>query len=359
MAQIPATVFIDGVKADVRWFNSIQEMTVEQDWGRPTEARILFPIVTDVNGVWMDMAGRSQVPSGTRLRVEVSADGKTMVPLLDGEVVQVESRKSSEPGESLAVLVVRDDSEVLDRDGGLWIFEDETPENIVRTLLAEKRELFPEVVLESADEFRTAGKQAFVHRGSLWEGLCKIAKLYGAEIFVRPGSEKSTSRAFFVKVPQTQSRKKDLWINGPVRNLDEVEILDNFYRSPKVQAYDLELESKQIGQYLARSDSSAHLQLARVGPGAIGSQIYAIAEMEREKRGVLLRGKIRMGAYDDILDVFSWVRVGGTGERFTGDYLISKVLHRFLGGVWEQEIGLLGTANKVVESGRSPVGRIF
>jgi len=360
MASLPVRILINNQEANAVWLQSLKEVTVEQRLGQAAEARILFPLVVNTQGVWTDLSGAMDISAGQRVRVLASADGENLRALIDGEVVSVESRQSSEPGESLRVWVLKDDAAILDRDEGVWVYEKETPDQVARALFNELSPLFSEVQVEGGGQFQTPAPQAIVHRGTRWELLQKLAKIYGVDVFVRPGPRFGTSQGFFIKTPRSEEQKANLWINGPERNLEEVELLEDFHQPAQVKAHGLILQQKQESHSLADPGNAGRLHLAPTEMGqAAEAAPFAEAEMKRLNRGVLLKAKVRTLTYTDLLEAGAWVQVGGLGERYSGDFLVRSVVYRFLNDQWEQEVELLGSANEKRKPAFAPVGRIY
>lgn len=360
MAQIPVQIYINGEKANPTWSQSLKEITVEQAQGQSAQARLLFPIVVNTQGAWTDLSGAQELSAGQRVRIVASSEGEMQRALIEGEVVEVESRQSAEPGQSLRVWVVKDDSALLHRDEGVWIFEKETPDQVARALFSELDPLFSDIQIEGRGHFQTPAPQALVHRGTRWELLKKMAQLHGVEVFVRPGVRLGTSKAFFIKTPREEDRKANLWINGPERNLDEVELLEDFQQAAQVKVHNLTLQQKQEFHHTADPGNAGRQALFHPEIGqATEASSYAESEVRRLNRDVLLKAKVRTLTYNDILEPYAWVKVGGLGERYSGDFWVRRVSHRFANGQWDQEVELLGWAQAKRKPSLAPAGRIY
>lgn len=345
MSRVPAEIYINAKPASSLWMESIQQITVDHHMGRSTEVQITFPLILDEKGNWSDMKGDAEIKSESRVRILVSLGEQENQKIFEGNVIRTEIKASSQPGESSSVMVAQDDLSQLKQDEKVWVFEDAIPLQALNNVLNDVKQKFSSIETEEESFFQSLAWQPLVHRGSRWQLIEKLAQIYGVHFFARPTRDSDLNKFYFVRSPLSKEQKKGLWVNGPDRNLEEVEILDDYRRVAEGAASSLNLFNKQMELNTQTSEKAVSVQRKMVSPGSVGhvnSRQVAQSLVMREERAVLVKGKIKPESYSDVLFPHSWVRVGGLGERLSGEYQVARVKHTFLGGRWEQEVGLRG-----------------
>src|SRR5262245_35225146 len=108
-------LLFDGKAATKEQLERFETITVEQDAGRPWQARLEVSVCLDDQGNWIgDNEPFMQILH--RIRVELRLGEGDFQPLIDGPIVGCDSARRSSPGQSVVTVIVQDDSALLNRD---------------------------------------------------------------------------------------------------------------------------------------------------------------------------------------------------------------------------------------------------
>ena len=114
MSTVEYKMWFDGTSATQEQLDKLDEIVVDQVVDRAWEARIKIPVCVNNDGKW-EGENEAWMKAFTRIRLEVNPGNGTFVPLIDGPVVAFNSERTAIPGKSNVIVVVHDDSALLDR----------------------------------------------------------------------------------------------------------------------------------------------------------------------------------------------------------------------------------------------------
>jgi hypothetical protein len=324
----------------------IEEIEVTQEMDHFWEARLRMALCLDENGRWLHWPG-DMAQAFSRVRVELDIGNGRFVPLIDGPLVNIDAGLDSQPGRSTATMVVRDDSAFLNRDE-----EVEPPfESRCHSDLAE--ELFRrfEQIHDTRIEATTATPETTMRRGTVLQFLHELARINDRHAYVLPGEERGASIGCFLPDPEDAADLPALVMIGENRSLANASITEEPDGAEITQARVLRLD----GQGTTFETSAADLGLMRTLPAvpadltprrllhpadntAEDPEAAATAQARRNSYVYHLSGEVVPGCYGAVLAPYIKVRVDAGATPYSGDYLITKVIHRITSSVYTQQL---------------------
>jgi hypothetical protein len=115
-------VFLDNQSADESRLAGFSQVRVDQAIGMATEAELHMDICLDDKGNWSGIEEAFAQPF-KRVRVEVKLGEEAFVPLVDGPIVAQRFELSALPDASKLILVVHDDSVLLNQVEEVAVFD--------------------------------------------------------------------------------------------------------------------------------------------------------------------------------------------------------------------------------------------
>jgi hypothetical protein len=331
-------LYLDNEPADAETIARFGEIHVDQAIGMASEAQLHMDLTVDDEGYWDGMEEEFAQP-GARVRIEVKVgeDGE-YVPLIDGPIVGNRFELSAEPEGSKMVVVVQDDSVLLNRDETVELFEDKRADEIAS-------QLFGDFGLEAdVDETPDAGAtltRFTVQRGTAMQLLRELARAHGTHLYVKPGSTPGTSIGVFKYPSWDPSELPELLLLGPDRNLASFNAELDATRPLAATAYSVNASDKTIvGSTLdvpdiePLGDEGAHDVLApartlltrtREEQSDLDEAVFAAVNLSTFTYSA--SGEVDADSYEAVLQPYQIVTVAGVGGYLSGDYLISRVSH--------------------------------
>ena len=238
-------LFFNNNPATREQLDLVEEITIEQEIDMAWEARIQIPIATDDRGNWIG-ADAEIFREFTQVRVEIQIGDGAFVPLIDGPIVELSDRISSEPSQSMTTVIVQDDSVRLNREARVFLFE-----NLLDHEIASQ--LFGEVEQITATEIETTpapgnNSPAVVQRGTAMQLLRRLARRQGMHAYVLPGTEPGQSIGCFKPFPTQTDGLPPLILLGTERNVSEFNPSNNAQSPARVTGFTLNVFDKTVTQ---------------------------------------------------------------------------------------------------------------
>ena len=197
MAISEFRIYFDNMPADVERLALIEEIRVDQAIDMVTEAQITMPLGRDQNGDWPGVLDDTIQPLA-RVRIEVKVGENAFVPLIDGRVVAQRFELGGGPNESQGVIVVNDESAMMNRTDKARLFEDMAPEDIAA-------QIFDEYGLDPAVDQSGVGapslERVVTQRGTDFGLLRRLAREANMVAYVEPGVDPGQSTGRFRRLP--------------------------------------------------------------------------------------------------------------------------------------------------------------
>ena len=325
----------------------IEQIEVTQEMDAIWEARIEMVLALDARGQWLDWPGDSREPF-SRVRVEVDPGNGSFAPLIDGPLVSIDAGLDALPGRSVATMVVRDDSAFLNRDEGTEPpFEHRSDGQIAQELFSRFSQL------KSQDIRATQlTPETTTRRGTVLQFLRDLARANDRHAYVLPGAAPGASIGCFLPDPQGPAALPPLLMVGQSRNVAHARISQDPEGPERSQAQLLRLDDKGVTTF---ETSSTELGLMRELPARpadltprrllhpadnLRADPSAAASGAARRGGYVYRleGQTVPGRYPAVLVPYQKVRLDAGALPYSGDYLITQVVHRITPSLYTQHL---------------------
>ena len=345
-------LFFDNNPATREQLDLVEEITVEQEIDMIWEARIEILIATDDQGNWKG-ADAEIFREFTQVRVEIQIGDGAFIPLIDGSIVELSDRISSEPSQSMTTVIVQDDSVRLNREDQVFMFE-----NLLDHEIASQ--LFGEVEQITATEIETTpapgnNSPVVVQRGTAMQLLRRLARRQGMHAYVLPGTEPGQSIGCFKPFSTETDGLPPLILLGAERNVAEFNPRNNAQSPARVTGFTLNVFDKTVTQrtsdfgsldllgeeqtFAAEGDTAIQILPPRYGDAVDLDQAVA-AEALRSSYSTEATGRIINESYPAILSPYRVVSVYGANPNRSGNYLIRQVTHSLTRSYYAQSFSL-------------------
>jgi hypothetical protein len=330
----------------------VEQIEVTQEMDAFWEAHVRMALCLDANGTWQHWPGDTATPF-SRVRIELDLGSGRFVPLIDGPLAGVDAGLDTQPGRSTATMVVRDDSAFLDRDEEAEAaFENKSDSDVARTLF----ERFSQVIGETRVPPTQGAPATTARRGTVLTFLRRLARLNGRHAYVLPAAQQGgKSIGCFLPDPGASDGASDLpplVMIGIGRNLADAEITEDPRGPERTRSRVLRVNDQGVTTF---ETSAQDLGLMRDLPATPADltprRLLHPADNQREdptaavsgqarRRGYVyhLRSRVLPGCYGAVLTPYNKVRVDAGATPYSGDYLITRVVHRITPSLYTQEL---------------------
>ncbi len=311
------------------------------------EAELRLALCLDANGRWLHWPGDAAEPF-SRVRIEVDNGSGRYAPLIDGPLVSIDAALDAQPGRSTATMVVRDDSAFLNRDEDTEApFEHRSDSDIAFELFSRFGQLQSLRIADTdaVPEFTT-------RRGSVLQFLRDLGQASDRHAYVLPGDTPGASIGCFLPDPQGPEGLPPLVLIGEGRNLANATIGEDPDGGERTRAVLLRIDDQGTTTVEA---SAADLGLMRDLPARPADltprRLLHPADNTRADPTAATRARARRhgyvyrlsshvipGCYAGVLLPYQKVRVDAGATPYSGDYLITRVVHRITPSVYTQEL---------------------
>lgn len=334
--------------ADADELRRIEEIEVTQEMDAFWEARLRMVLCLDAQGTWLHWPGDTSKPF-SRVRVEIDIGDGRFVPLIDGPLVSMDADLDAQPGRSTATMVVRDDSAFLDRDEEI----DPTFENRSASAIAADIYSRFKGVIASTDVEPTSGQpETTTRRGTALQFLRELGRLNDRHAYVLPGDAPGTGIGCFKADPKDPTTLPPLVMIGANRNLSGATIVQDPQGGERTAAQvlrvsdqgvtTLETSAQDLGlmrDLPARPADLTPRRLLHPADNTLEDPAVAAAAQARRSGYVYeLRSHVIPGCYGGVLAPYQKVRLDAGKTPYSGDYLITQVIHRITPSMYAQEL---------------------
>ncbi len=325
----------------------IEEIEVTQEMDAFWEAQLRMALCLDANGTWLHWPGDTAAPF-SRVRVELDIGSGRFTPLIDGPLVSVDAALDSQPGRSTATIVVRDDSAFLNRD------EEIEPPFEHRSDSAIAEELFDrfEQIRDKRIEGTAATPETTTRRGTVLQFLRELATASDRHAYVLPGDEPGASIGCFLPDPADAAELPPLVLIGNGRNLSNARVMQDPDGGGKTQAQVLRVDDQGVTRFETSAEDLGLMRKLPALPADLTPRRLmnpsdntradpaAAASARARRSGYVykLTSHVIPGCYGGVLTPYQKVRVDAGATPYSGDYLITKVIHRITPSLYTQEL---------------------
>jgi hypothetical protein len=351
MGDVRFRVWFGDRAASVDELARIEEIEVTQEMDAFWEARLRMSMCLDEKGAWLHRPDEVAAPF-SRVRVEIDIGSGSFVPLIDGPLISVDAGLDSQPGHSTATMIVRDDSAFLHRDEEVEpVFENRRDSDIVDELFRRFEQIH-----DTRIDATGATQPSTQRRGTVLGFLRQLALANERHAYVLPGDERGASIGCFLPDPTDAAGLPKLVMLGDDRNLANASITEDPEGPERTRARVLRVGDQGVAVF---ETSAADLGLMRDLPAVPADltprRLLHPADNTREDPEAAVTGQARRagyvyrlssqvvpGCYGAVLTPYNKVRVDAGATPFSGDYLITKVVHRITPSLYSQELEAKG-----------------
>lgn len=334
----------------------IEEIEITQEMDAFWEAHLRMALCLDANGAWQHWPGDKNTPF-SRVRVEIDIGSGRFAPLVDGPLVSIDAALDSQPGRSTATMVVRDDSAFLNRDEETEPpFEHRSDSEIAEELFGRFEEI-KDTRIEGTD----ATPETTTRRGTVLQFLRDLAAASDRHVYVLPGDEPGASIGCFLPDPEDAADLPPLVLIGDGRNLSQASVTQDPDGGERAQARVLRVDDQGVTTFETSAEDLGLMRNLPALPADLTPRRLlnpsdntredptAAATAQARRRGYVykLASHVIPGCYAGVLTPYQKVRVDAGATPYSGDYLITKVVHRITPSLYTQE--LEAKANSVTE----------
>lgn len=363
MSTADFRIYLDNEPASEEQLGLFSEIQVDQAIGMASEADMQIGIGVGDDGVW-DTLEDSFVQPFSRIRVEIRIDDNDYIPLIDGPVVGQNFELDAGPERSKLVLVVHDDSVLLNQDEGVELYEDQRPDQIATNLFQQYG-----FTAETDSVTSPAGTltRYLMRRGTPMQFLREIARRHGMFVYVAPGDSPGNSKGVF-KLPQLQSGDyPELLLLGAERNINKFSARFDGLRPLSASAFNVDITNQEVLSSEAE-DSSLNAQgatpvhemieaaatlLARTREDTSDLDAATTAAVDHSSWAYSAQAEVSVDNYSGVLSPYGTIAVAGAGGYLSGDWLISQVRHTINNSGYTQSLTLRRNARSAGSGGDS------
>lgn len=323
----------------------VEQIEVTQEMDAFWEAQVRVALCLDAQGRWQQGPGEAAEPF-SRVRIEVDLGDGSYTPLIDGPLASVDAALDALPGRSTATLLVRDDSAYLDRDEAIEPpFEGRADSDIADELFRRF-----EQIGDTRIDATTATPATTTRRGTVLQFLRELASANDRHAYVLPGEAPGASIGCFLADPTDAAELPPLRLIGDDRNLSNASITQDPDGAERTEAQVLRVDDQGVTVF---ETDAAELGLMRDLP-AVAADLSptrllnpadntredpaAAASAQARQRSYIyqLTSELVPGCYGAVLSPYRKVRVDAGATPYSGDYLITKVVHRITPSLYLQ-----------------------
>ena len=371
MPKYSYRIYHENVSLGPEILENIKEIVIDQEIDIAWECRISFSIFLDSNGNWSSETDEL-LKSFTRIRVEIQSRDGLYVPLIDGPVVGYEFYMSSEPGESSVIIIIQDDSVLLNLNDEITKFEKMTDDQIVLQIF-NNYSLVPEIETQNIKNPSINPPLDFVQRGTAIQVLKNLANRQGMIAYILPGQVPGKSTGCFCNFPTEPDDLSPLILLGTDRNIEYFTVKNDAQKLSKIEAASMNIDSKEITTSTSDiqditllgdevgSESALEPPIRRLPPHQneiVDLDNAVLAETKRSSYTIHAEGKVLTDKYFDILRPYKVVSVYGVKPNISGNFLIMGVSHKITPSQYNQTFRLLRNARTAGNS-KISVGGLF
>jgi hypothetical protein len=325
----------------------IEEIEVTQEMDAFWEARLRMALCLDANGAWLHWPGE-RASAFSRVRVELDIGSGRFAPLIDGPLVSIDAGLDALPGRSTATVVVRDDSAFMNRDEEIEPpFEHRSASQIAEEMFG-RFEQIQDTRIDATD----AAPETTTRRGTVLQFLRELGQANDRHAYVLPGDEPGASIGCFLPDPEGTAGLPPLVLVGDGRNLANASVTEDPDGGERTQAAVLRVDDQGVTSFETSAEDLGLMRNLPAQPADLTPRrlldptdntredpaAAATAQARRNGYVYKLTSQVIPGCYGTLLSPYQKVRVDAGATPYSGEYLITKVVHRITASVHTQEL---------------------
>ncbi len=339
-------VYFGSTSATEEELGRIERIVVAQEMEMAWQAEIRMSLCLDDAGHWRHLPAELAQPF-SRVRVEIRKGNGPFTALIDGPVTGLKTALASAPGTSVAEIVVRDDSVLLNREESTEIFEERRDSDLADEMFRRVATVTGRDILSTASTVPVT-----VKRGTPIQFIRELAAVHGYLAYVLPGPEAGQSVGCFRPPPDEEPTLPPLVLLGPGHSLEDAEFNDDSEGPETTRGRSLRISDQQVvsaersvqDERLLRAlptvpeSSTALRDLPPEKSTREDPEAEVTAQARRASYSLTLDARVEPGCYDAVLTPYRTVSVQAGDTPYSGTWLLHRVTHTITPSAYTEEI---------------------
>ncbi len=351
---------VAGSPASRHVIDAIQSVEVEDHATLADVARLRVSTAIADRGATWTVLDEPMCERLANIKIGVRLGGDTETPLIDGYVIDVRAALSPNPASSTIEIVAMDATVLMDLEEKVRAWPDTSDSTIASSIFDDHRF---DADVTSTQLVRQANDVTVMQRETDIRFLRRLAERNGFECYIDVGDQGQTVGHFHPPTLQEQPQAV-LSVNlGTETNLDEFSVRYDMLSATQATASGIDVQdaSPQPAQTPTASlhdqgaTSTVPAERPRVRlltPRGLSRtdelQTLTQAVVDRSAFAITAEGLVNAAVLGQALRAKKPVLVRGVGSRFSGQYYVERVLHRFDVNGYQQRVTLKRNAAGVL-----------
>lgn len=351
---------VAGSPASRHVIDAIQSVEVEDHATLADVARLRVSTAIADRGATWTVLDEPMCERLANIKIGVRLGGDTETPLIDGYVIDVRAALSPNPASSTIEIVAMDATVLMDLEEKVRAWPDTSDSTIASSIFDDHRF---DADVRSTQLVRQANDVTVMQRETDIRFLRRLAERNGFECYIDVGDQGQTVGHFHPPTLQEQPQAV-LSVNlGTETNLDEFSVRYDMLSATQATASGIDVQdaSPQPAQTPTASlhdqgaTSTVPAERPRVRlltPRGLSRtdelQTLTQAVVDRSAFAITAEGLVNAAVLGQALRAKKPVLVRGVGSRFSGQYYVERVLHRFDVNGYQQRVTLKRNAAGVL-----------
>jgi phage protein D len=367
MPDTAYTLQINNSPADASLLDAIALIEVEDDAALASAFRLRLSIGVADNGDWTWVAEDIFKPL-TPVSINVTLGSQINEQLMNGYITSHHVHFDKEVGSSFMEVIGMDASTLMNLEEKVVAWKNMADSDIVTQIL-NSYSFTPQV--DSTQPSYTEDDVVIIQRGTDLGFVQRLARRNGFEFYLEADATSGSITGHFHQPTLSGQPQKDLALAfGEDSNVRILEVHYDALRPTTVEARGLSLGDKTDQSATSSSSdldplgADAALDLLDQQPKALlaragafenaGLQTRAQAEVDAASWAISMSGELDVTAYQAVLRARRTVLVKGAGNRYSGTYYVTRVLHKLTPSSYTQKFEL--TRNALTLTGSEAFG---
>lgn len=353
MSVSELSLYFDSAPANDLQLELLQEIKVDQTIGMAAEAELSLSIGVDRQGNWSGLS-EEFVQLYKRVRVEIKVRNGDFIALVDGPIIAHRYELGSSPNNSKLVLVVQDDSVLMNQHERVEIYQDQTEEDIATSLFQDFG-MDIDIDLDNNTTNSSGGLSRYiVQRGTAMHLLRELARRKGKYVYVKPGDIVGRSTGLFKRPDLSSGDFPELLLLGEKRNINQFSASLDGVRPVTVKAASVDITDQSLltaevsrTSIDTQGDTAVHdiveagtTLLTRTREEQNDIDLATQAAVDHSSWAYSANVEVIADNYGGVLSPYKNVFVNGAGPMLSGSWLISQVTHRINDENYKQAVTL-------------------
>jgi phage protein D len=351
---------VAGQPADPQLIDAIRTVEVEDHATLADVARLRVATAIADRGASWSVLDEPICDRLANVKIAVRLGGESETPLIDGYVIDVKAGLSANPAGSTIEIVVMDATALMDLEEKVKAWPDQSDSAIATSIFGEYSF---DTDVTSTQLVRQANDVTVMQRETDIRFLHRLAERNGFECYVDVGDQGQTVGHFHPPTLQ-EPPQAVLSVNiGTETNVDDFSLRYDMLSATQASASGIDTQdaSAQPAQTQSASlhdqggSSTVAADRPRVRlltPRGLSRtdelQTLTQAAVDRSAFAITAEGLVNAAVLGQVLRAKKPVLVRGAGSRFSGQFYVERVLHRFDANGYQQRVTLKRNAAGVL-----------